>query len=105
MAAAHHVFCRRDSTGASEDWFGEVFRARNEAGRPADRYTKFAPKNFHDECKANVERLIDQKQKGERLTVAKSEKPAPVVNILEALRKSLSENKQTSKPKRKGRAA
>ena len=52
-----------------------------------------------------MERLIDQKQKGERLTVAKSEKPAPVVNILEALRKSLSENKQTSKPKRKGRAA
>jgi non-homologous end joining protein Ku len=47
--------------------------------------------------------LIEQKQKGERVTPSKSEKPAPVVNILEALRKSLAENKSAahSKPKTK----
>jgi len=44
-----------------------------------------------------LERLIEQKQKGERVTVAKTEKPKPVSNILDALRKSLAENK--SRPK------
>ncbi len=60
---------------------------------------KFDPKKFHDEYRTNLERLIEQKQKGERVTVSKSEKPAPVVSILDALRKSL------AKPKSKKRAA
>jgi DNA end-binding protein Ku len=62
---------------------------------------KFDPKKFHDEYRTNLERLIEQKQKGERVTVSKSQKPAPVTNILDALRKSLAENK----PKTKKRAA
>ena len=57
---------------------------------------KFDPKKFHDEYQTNLQRLIEQKQKGERVTVPKSEKPAPVANILDALRKSLAE-KKTSK--------
>jgi DNA end-binding protein Ku len=73
------------------------------AGQLIDTLTaKFDPQKFHDEYEANVERLIEQKQKGERVTAAKTEKPAPVVNILEALRKSLAENKSAapkSKPK------
>ena len=56
---------------------------------------KFDPKKFHDEYRANVERLIEQKQKGERVTVSKSAKPAPVANILDALRKSLAAGKRT----------
>jgi DNA end-binding protein Ku len=64
------------------------------AGQLIDTLTaKFDPVKFRDEYQANLERLIDQKSKGERATATKSEKPAPVVNILEALRNSLAENK------------
>jgi len=63
---------------------------------------KFDPKKFHDEYQTNLERLIEQKQRGERVTVSKSEKPAPVVNILDALRKSLAGNKPAkAKPRAK----
>jgi DNA end-binding protein Ku len=65
---------------------------------------KFDPKKFHDEYKTNLQKLIDQKQKGERVTVSKSEKPAVVVNILEALRKSLAENKSEAKPKARAKS-
>ncbi len=61
--------------------------------------TKFDPKKFHDEYEVNLQRLIDQKQKGERVTVSKTEKPAAVVNILDALRKSLAGNKPAAKTK------
>jgi DNA end-binding protein Ku len=54
---------------------------------------QFDPKKFHDEYQTNLERLIEQKQKGEKVTVSKSEKPAPVSNILDALRKSLAKPK------------
>jgi DNA end-binding protein Ku len=58
---------------------------------------EFDPKNFHDEYRTNLERLIEQKQKGERVTVSKSEKPAPVSNILDALRKSLAQKKPSKR--------
>jgi DNA end-binding protein Ku len=58
---------------------------------------KFDPKKFHDEYQANLQKLIEQKQKGERVTVPKREKPAPVSNILDALRKSLAEKKPSKR--------
>ena len=61
---------------------------------------QFDPKKFHDEYRTNLERLIEQKRKGERVTVSKSEKPAQVSNILDALRKSLAKNKSAA-PKTK----
>ena len=61
--------------------------------------TKFDPTKFHDEYEANLQRLIEQKQKGERVTASKAEKPAAVVNILDALRKSLADNKSAVKSK------
>lgn len=65
---------------------------------------KFDLSKFHDEYRANLARLIEQKQKGERVTAVKSEKPARVVNILDALRKSLAENKPAEhKPRAKAR--
>ncbi len=68
------------------------------AGQLIDTLTgKFDPAKFHDEYQTNLQRLIEQKQKGERVTVSKSEKPAPVVNILDALRKSLADNKSNAK--------
>lgn len=61
---------------------------------------QFDPKKFHDEYRTNLERLIEQKQKGERVTVSKSEKPAPVSNILDALRKSLAAKPESKSQKR-----
>lgn len=76
------------------------------AGQLIDALTaKFDPKKFHDEYQTNLKRLIEQKQKGERVTTPKNEKPAQVVNILEALRKSLAENKPTVKAKQKTKSA
>ncbi len=60
---------------------------------------KFDPAKFHDEYQANLRRLIEQKQKGERVTATKSEKPSQVVNIIDALRKSLAENQTTENQK------
>jgi DNA end-binding protein Ku len=70
------------------------------AGQLIDTLTaKFDPNKFHDEYRTNLQRLIEQKQKGERVTISKREKPAPVVNILDALRKSLAEDKSGAKAK------
>jgi DNA end-binding protein Ku len=54
---------------------------------------KFQPEKFHDEYQANLERLIEQKQKGERVRAVAYERPRPAVNILEALQKSLAQSK------------
>ncbi len=49
----------------------------------------FKPEQFHDAYRENVEKLIAQKEKGEH--VAKKAKPhrAPVIDLMEALKKSL----------------
>lgn len=64
---------------------------------------KFEPEKFHDEYRERVKQLIEQKRKGETVHAAKAEKPRAVVNILEALQKSLAENKGKAKPAAKGR--
>ncbi len=60
---------------------------------------KFDPAKFHDEYQTNLERLIEQKQKGERVIAPKRERAAPVSNILDALRKSLAQNKPRAEHK------
>jgi DNA end-binding protein Ku len=70
------------------------------AGQLIDTLTgKFEPGQFHDEYRENVQRMIEQKQKGERVTASKAERPKSVVNIMEALRRSLAESKPGAKPK------
>ena len=64
---------------------------------------KFQPEKFHDEYRENLKRLIEQKQKGERVQPVKHEKPRRVVNILEALQKSLAETQ--SKPEKRAKPA
>ncbi len=59
---------------------------------------KFDPGKFRDQYQENVKRLIELKQKGERVHPTKQERPKAVVNILEALQKSLAENQRASKP-------
>jgi DNA end-binding protein Ku len=71
----------------------------------------FKPEKYEDEYRKNVEHLIDQKSKGQKVTAVKPAKVAPVVDILEALQKSLAQTaskpakaKKTAK-KKAGKAA
>ncbi len=50
---------------------------------------KFKLGDFHDTYRENVERLIDEKKKGERITTVKQPRKAPVIDLMEALKKSL----------------
>ena len=101
----HTMFFANEIQQAEVKTGAEKFSAKELklAGQLIDTLAaKFDPKKFHDEYQTNLQRLIEQKQKGERVTASKSEKPSPVVNILDALRKSLAENKSTkAKPRAK----
>lgn len=66
----------------------------------------FKPEQYHDEYRANVERLLEQKQRGQKVTAVKQPKVRPVVNIMDALKKSLAESKKPpKKAARKSKAA
>lgn len=49
----------------------------------------FEPSTFHDSYRENVERLIRQKQKGQKIPVVAKPKKAPVIDMMEALKRSL----------------
>lgn len=49
----------------------------------------FKPEEFSDSYRENVERLIEQKQKGRKVTAFRQPKPAPVTDLMEALKRSL----------------
>ena len=74
---------------------------------------KFKLGEFHDTYRENVERLIEEKQEGEKITTFKQPRKAPVVDLMEALKKSLQANAKTAaweaaaakKPARKRKAA
>jgi DNA end-binding protein Ku len=60
----------------------------------------FKPAEFKDTYRENVERLIEEKQKGRKLTTTKQPAKPKVVDLMEALKKSLQSSapaKQTSK--------
>lgn len=52
---------------------------------------KFKPEQYEDEYQANVERLVEQKRKGEKVTSISKPRKAPVVDLMQALQRSLSE--------------
>ncbi|MEO8368439.1 MAG: Ku protein [Candidatus Solibacter sp.] len=66
----------------------------------------FKPNQFQDTYRENVERLIKQKQKGKEITVTEQPRKAPVVDLLEALKRSLNAHKpskaksETARPKK-----
>lgn len=64
---------------------------------------RFEPDKFHDEYEENVEKLIEQKKKGETIKGTAFKRPAPVVNIVEALQRSLAANKKSSPTPKKAR--
>jgi DNA end-binding protein Ku len=49
----------------------------------------FRPEKYNDEYRKNVERLIAQKRKGSEVTPVEQPKPGRVVDIMEALKRSL----------------
>jgi len=53
----------------------------------------FEPGQFHDTYRENVERLIEEKQKGGKITTVRHPKQAPTTDLLEALKKSLAAKK------------
>lgn len=53
----------------------------------------FKPSTLHDSYRENVERLIRQKQKGQKISVGEKPKKAPVIDMMEALKRSLAATK------------
>ena len=49
----------------------------------------FEPDKYHDEYRANVEHLIEQKRNGQKVTPITQPKSAPVMDLMQALQKSL----------------
>ena len=49
----------------------------------------FKPGQFHDTYRENVQRLIEEKQKGRKITTIKQPRQAPVIDLMEALKRSL----------------
>jgi len=49
----------------------------------------FKPATFHDAYRENVEHLIEQKQKGQKISIVPKTKKAPVIDLMEALKRSL----------------
>ncbi len=78
----------------------------------------FKPGEFHDTYRENVARLIEEKKKGQKITTVTQPRKAPVIDLMEALKKSLQSpvpstasgkpertRNTTKKPARKRKAA
>jgi len=50
---------------------------------------KFKLGEFHDAYRKNVERLIEEKKKGQKISAVSQPRKAPVIDLMEALKKSL----------------
>jgi DNA end-binding protein Ku len=62
----------------------------------------FKPEQYKDTYRENVERLIKQKQKGQKITTVEQPAKAPVIDLMEALKRSLDAGKSVkaaSKPR------
>jgi DNA end-binding protein Ku len=59
----------------------------------------FKPNQFEDTYRENVERLIRQKQKGQKVTTVEQPRKAPVIDLMEALKRSLSGKPAKSAPR------
>jgi DNA end-binding protein Ku len=57
----------------------------------------FKPQEFRDEYRNNVERLIEQKRKGQKVTQIEQPRKAPVIDLIDALRRSLKSSSGPSK--------
>ena len=58
----------------------------------------FRPEEFHDTYRENVLKLIDQKKKGQKITTQPKPKRAPVIDLMEALKKSIASKTKSPAP-------
>ncbi len=68
----------------------------------------FKPEQFRDTYRENVERLIKQKQKGQKITLVEQPRKAPAIDLMEALKRSLDAGKSgkgTPRPSHRKKAA
>jgi DNA end-binding protein Ku len=63
----------------------------------------FEPEQYKDQYRENIERMIEQKREGRKVTAAKQPKTPRVVSILDALKKSLEETKPVNGAGKKAR--
>lgn len=49
----------------------------------------FEPEKFHDEYKQNVQKLIESKRAGKKIAAVKQPRKAPVIDLMQALQRSL----------------
>jgi len=54
----------------------------------------FEPQKYHDEYRLNLEKMIEAKIEGKKVVEAPSEHVAPVIDIMEALKRSLAEKRK-----------
>jgi DNA end-binding protein Ku len=64
----------------------------------------FQPEKYHDTYQENLRTMIEAKAKGQQITVVPGVARAPVVDLMEALKKSLTEKQGPSEKKRTLRA-
>jgi DNA end-binding protein Ku len=98
-------------------YFPNELNASNRSAAPQDQYSAkemelarslidhlkapFHPHEFKDTYRENVERLIEQKRKGQEITAVEQPRTAPVIDLMEALKRSL-ESSRPASPARKG---
>jgi DNA end-binding protein Ku len=58
----------------------------------------FSPKEYRDEFQERLSALIDAKLRGQSITVAQEAPRAPVIDIMQALKKSLAANSKKEQP-------
>lgn len=54
----------------------------------------FEPQKYHDEYRLNLQKMIEAKVQGKKVVAAPSEHVAPVIDIMEALKRSLAEKRK-----------
>src|SRR3954454_14269931 len=54
----------------------------------------FEPQKYHDTYRANLQKMIEDKIEGKKVVATPSEHVAPVIDIMEALKKSLAEKRK-----------
>jgi DNA end-binding protein Ku len=59
----------------------------------------FKPEKFEDTYREQVEKLIEQKKKGQKIAATPTPRRAPVIDLMEALKKSIQSNKNSRRRK------
>jgi DNA end-binding protein Ku len=59
----------------------------------------FQPEKYHDEYKQNVEKLIEAKRKGHKVTPIRQPRRAPVIDLMQALQQSLAKTSSAGRSK------